>query len=702
MLGGRIDQGSLDTTGGAELDCGPVFSGSATGTLDGVSIAIGAVVQVSSDASLTVEGQGWTNSGSITVSDSATLNLFGSWTNDGNITVGSGMDATSTVSLGTPINVAPTSAAAATYAWVDDGTIAIPDTSTINLGGVFNTYAFDGLVTDLDNSSQNPAGDTFNLTGTLDNSAADNPVNQDTLALGAFGFPLNLSGGRIYGGSITTSGSDDLVATTSDGTLDGVSLGGILANGKIVPGNLDMTQAGGASVHVIDGLTLDGTIKLGGPSGTPYQTSLYFGTPGGKKAQTVGGQGTIQLGTQSATDSLFNMSTGTLTFGPTVTIQGGLNSVLNSPYGLILNKGTIEDTVKGGVFKVIGAPAIDVAGKLVYGNCLANYAKGTLSGGTWEATGGGQLWLSGVTIDANAATILVSGSTSGIYADAGVTSSLSYLTANAAHAKLTVQSGYTLDTFGAFSNAGTVLIGSNGVISTGTSGYTQTTGTTTVDGGLGAASFVLSGGAVTVADGGSLSTGDGNYLQSKGNTTVADGGFLNAADFLLNGGALKGGGTVQAVLTNASSIVPQGTLTLQGKYTQTAAGLVDIAIGGSSQGQYDQLAISGTATLNGKLKVALAGGYTPPAAAAFPVMTYKTLSGTFSALIGLNLGNGLLLTQQYSSTALTLTATQIASRSPQTLYWTGNAGDDDWDDPGNWSTGNPGRQRPRVDPAGTR
>ncbi|HLN26979.1 MAG TPA: hypothetical protein VK395_04500 [Gemmataceae bacterium] len=684
LLAGRIDQGSLAATGGAAL-----VSTSGGGTLDGVSIGIGAAVQVSNDASVTFEGQGWSNNGAITVSDNATLNLFGSWTNYGNITVGSGSGVTSTVSFGSPINIAPTSAAAANYAWANDGTIAIPDTSTVNLGGVFNTYAFDGLITDLNSSSQDVSGDTFNLTGTLDNSAADNPVNQDTLALGSAAFPLNLSGGRIYGGAITTSGSDDLVATASGGTLDGVTLGGILLNGMMLAGTFNMTQVAGASAHVIDGLTLDSTIKLGGPTGTPYQTSLYFGTQKDKHAQTIGGKGTIQLGTQNSTDSLFDLSTSKLTFGPTVTLQGGLQSVLDAPYGTILNKGTIEDADKGGIFEVYGAAAIDVSGKLVYGSCLANYVNGTLSGGSWEATNGGQLWLSGVTINANAATILVSGSTSGIYADAGITNSLSYLTVNAAHGKLTLQNGYTLDTQGSFSNAGTVLIGSNGLISTGTSGYTQTAGTTTVDGGLGAASFVLSGGAVTVGDGGSLSTGAGNYMQSKGTTTVAAGGFLNAANFLLNGGALKGSGTIQAELTNAASIAPLGTLTLQGDYTQTAAGLVNITLGGSGQGQYGELAISGNATLNGKLKISLAKGYTPAAGTSFPLVTYKNLSGTFHSLIGLNLGNGLLLTPQFGNAALMLTATQNTSSSPRTLYWTGAAGDGDWDDPGNWSDVDP-------------
>jgi len=573
LSGGRIDGGTLTTSGDAVLT-----AANSSGALDGVTITIGSSVQASNGGLLVFEGLGWSNFGTIAATgptdesptDSpSTLNLYGSWTNEGAISVDS-----SSLSLGSPINIAPTAAAATKYTWQNPGTLALTgDGTTVNLGGVFTTATYNGIIDDLKQSNPDPTSVSFTLTGTLDNSEADNPANENVLALDDSTGSLSLEGGRIYQGLITTGGKNDLEAIPtgkdvpfSVSTLDGVTLDGTL--------NL----ASGSSVGIIDNLTLNGAIKLSG-------AVLYFGAQKDKHGQTVGGKGTIQLGTDPSGDTLFNVSACKLTIGPNITVQGGLNSVLNSPFGSVLNKGTIEETVSGGVFNVYGAPAVDVKGDVVYGIGIANYVAGTLSGGTWKVANGGSLGLSGVTIHTNAATIIVSGAASGIYADSGATNALSFLAANAAHGKLTVENGYTFNTPGSFSNAGAVLIGSTSLISTGTSGYTQTAGTTTVNGGLGAASVKLSGGSVTVAGGGSLSTGSGNYTQSKGTTTVAGGGFLNAASFLLSGGSLKGGGTVQADVANAATIVPQGTLTLLGDYTQSAAGLINLAIGGADPGQ---------------------------------------------------------------------------------------------------------------------
>ena len=57
-----------------------------------------------SGGEMTIVGAPWVNDGSVAVSNGATLNLYGNWTNDSTITVA----ASSTVSLGTPVNISPT------------------------------------------------------------------------------------------------------------------------------------------------------------------------------------------------------------------------------------------------------------------------------------------------------------------------------------------------------------------------------------------------------------------------------------------------------------------------------------------------------------------------------------------------------------------------------------------------------------------
>ena len=171
------------------------------------------------------------------------------------------------------------------------------------------------------------------LTGVLDNSPADNPVSGGVLALDAATGPLYLSGGEIYQGAVTTSGGDDLVATSAGGTLNGVTL----------DGTLDMPQSqsnsGDDVAYVVNGLTLNGTIELGddGPA------NLYFGAAGDNVAQTIGGTGVIQFNPYGSPATLYNDSNETLTIGPGITIYGGWASSITGTTAGIDNEGTVEE-----------------------------------------------------------------------------------------------------------------------------------------------------------------------------------------------------------------------------------------------------------------------------------------------------------------------------------------------------------------------
>ncbi len=230
------------------------------------------------NGTVTLEGQGWTNSETISAENQATLNLYGSWTNTGTITV----DGSSTIGLGSPIAVNPTASAAANYAWTNTGTLTIADGATVYLGGIFTTDEFESNLQSF-GVSIDLADYTVYVSGTLDNSAADNPTSAGVLALSASTGPLTLAGGEIYHGAATTSGSDALVATASGGTLDGVTL----------DGTLDMTENDDATVTVQGGLVLNGTIELGGDYNF---AELDFGSIDDNTPQAISGTGTIQFG----------------------------------------------------------------------------------------------------------------------------------------------------------------------------------------------------------------------------------------------------------------------------------------------------------------------------------------------------------------------------------------------------------------------
>ena len=118
---------------------------------------------------------------------------------------------------------------------------------------------------------------------------------------------------------------------------------------------------------------------------------------------------------------------------------------------------------------------------------------------------------------------------------------------------------------------------------------------------------------------------------------------------------------INANVTNGGQVIPGGTgaaglLTINGNYTQTASGSLDVDLGGTTAGsQYDQLAVSGTATLGGTLDVSLINGFQPALGNTFQVLTFASSSGNFGFYNGIVLGNRLILDPALNPTNLTLT-----------------------------------------------
>lgn len=144
-----------------------------------------------------------------------------------------------------------------------------------------------------------------------------------------------------------------------------------------------------------------------------------------------------------------------------------------------------------------------------------------------------------------------------------------------ASSSLTIEGGYQFTTVGAFSNAGTVNVGSSSALTVGPSG----------------------------AD---------TYTQSGGLTNVN--GTLSAGLVLVNGGTLNGVGTVMApVINNGGTVMPgdpPGILTIDSNYTQGGLGALEILLGGATPGTgYSQLLVTGQANLAGALDLNLVNGF---------------------------------------------------------------------------------------------
>jgi hypothetical protein len=207
---------------------------------------------------------------------------------------------------------------------------------------------------------------------------------------------------------------------------------------------------------------------------------------------------------------------------------------------------------------------------------------------------------------------------------------------------------------GTVSGSGALNIPSGATLNLGNSGNSAET----LDGVAlqNAGTAAWSAGTFVVMNGGSVDNMPAAIFGSPGNT-----GALN-----LNNGTLAGAGTINANVTSGGQVIPGGAgaagiLTINGNYTQTATGALDIELGGTTAGsQYGQLAVSGTASLGGSLDVALISGFHPVVGNGFEVMTSGSFSGNFATYNGLSLGSGLFLDPILNATSLTLDTDQVA------------------------------------------
>jgi hypothetical protein len=232
-------------------------------------------------------------------------------------------------------------------------------------------------------------------------------------------------------------------------------------------------------------------------------------------------------------------------------------------------------------------------------------------------------------------------------------------------------------TGGTFSNAGTFLKSAG----TGTTGFGSgvefdNTGSVDVSsgtlslGGPGFSSGIMSpaagstlffaGSAYTLTSD-CLIAGDGAVVFS-GTATDIGGGVTASAGVTIQAGAtVSGSATITGPVTNAGTLVVgwaglPGMITIIGNNTQTSTGILDMEIDGLTAGtQFDQLNISGQATLGGTLNVSVGNGFTPTPGDLFPLLTFATSTGTFSTITGLH-QRSYLFSPEYDSTDFTLAA----------------------------------------------
>ena len=122
------------------------------------------------------------------------------------------------------------------------------------------------------------------------------------------------------------------------------------------------------------------------------------------------------------------------------------------------------------------------------------------------------------------------------------------------------------------------------------------------------------------------------YSGRVGVLNVANGGSVESNNVIVESlGELHGDGNVVGNVQNGGLVVPgtsPGALTINGSYTQTTTG--DLLIELTTAFSYDQLLVTGNATLAGTLQIDSLSGFLPNGTQSFTILSANSVSGTFA------------------------------------------------------------------------
>jgi hypothetical protein len=175
---------------------------------------------------------------------------------------------------------------------------------------------------------------------------------------------------------------------------------------------------------------------------------------------------------------------------------------------------------------------------------------------------------------------------------------------------------------GAFISGNGSLIVGGGLVNQGTMNFA---GTANIDG------------AVTNAPGGKIISGGGGAtifyddVVNNGEIRTSTNGFTVFFGSVSGSGTFTGTGTVnfEGDLSPGSS---PAAVNFAGDVVLGPESTLQIELGGTALGQYDQINVAGELTLDGTLQISLINGFTPSAGQSFDILNWGSLAGAFSAI----------------------------------------------------------------------
>ncbi len=599
--------GGINNTGGTIKAVGTnsqvQFTGFGTSISGGtLSTSSGGLIVQPAGTASTLNGV--TNAGTFSILNGATVNLGGTLTNSGSIQLNSTGGPTG---LFVPTTATLTGAGTVTLSnnsqnFVDgNGGAMLTNQSTIQGIGTIGDHF---VLVNQGTVNANVAGGILALrqdAGATDtNTATLEATNGGILQISTSG---GTGGINNTGGTITAVGTGSQVQFTGFGTS--IS-GGTLSTSS---GGLIVQPAGTAST--LNGVTNAGTFSI--LNGATVHLS-----------GTLTNNGTIQVNSVGSL-TLLNVPTGNVTLSGigAVVMNNNPNSAIDGNGGLTF---TNQSTIQGGgtigphvTFSNKGTLNVTAANTLNINAPFVNFSGTTLTGGTYLVSG--TLQFNSAKITTNAAKITLSGTGARII-DQTATNALRSFSTNSSLGTFTVRAGKMLSTPVKLSNSGRFIVGPN-------SGFTP----------------------------GGIHT----YTQLRGSTRV-DGVLSAAGGMTVQAGSLLGKGTIASAVQSSGSVTPgdaatnPGKLSINGSYTQTATGALNISIGGPTAGtQYAQLIVSNGVSLNGTLNIQLINGFVPVIGSTFTILTGAAVSGTFATVNGLSINSGEHFQVHFNPTSVTLT-----------------------------------------------
>jgi hypothetical protein len=186
--------------------------------------------------------------------------------------------------------------------------------------------------------------------------------------------------------------------------------------------------------------------------------------------------------------------------------------------------------------------------------------------------------------------------------------------------------------------------------------------------------FGLCGGTYPLINRGTIEVQNGRFalgtkFTQTGGSMLLSGGDASTSILDIQGGTLAGVGTVTGTVTNNGLVSPgtsPGLLTIDGDYSQTAAGALNIEIAGPVPGvTFDKLAVTGNASLAGKVNVVLTNGFYPTTNNTFTFLSAASVAGPFGVFNYPSNDVGMKLS--YAIVSVTIQVTNVIPPTPALL-----------------------------------